>query len=92
MRRPTLDRPPKFEVGRAGEGHVLTLTSDTGALAYVFVLEDDIVRLLVLPDGAPAPCRAPGRSRPGQGDIADDGRDRFDVRRLRLARLRPRKA
>src|SRR5580698_3427564 len=77
MRRATLDNPPRFHL-EAKEGARLTLASDTGALAYIFVLEDDIVRLLVLPDGRLRHTRT-WTIAPGQDDVPDDGRDRFDV-------------
>ena len=77
MRRATLSAPPVFAVGEQVPGRV-TLTSDTGAVAHVFVLEDDIVRLLMLPDGIvkspPSWAIAPGAE-----DIAEPGRDRMDV-------------
>ncbi len=76
MRRPTLDRPPRFEVAEVGEGHVL-LTSDGAARAHVFVLEEDIVRVLVLPDGVLKQPRTFAIA-PGQSDVADDGRHRLD--------------
>ncbi len=77
MRRATLDQPPLFRLeGRHGPR--LTLFSDTEAVAHVFVLEDDIVRLLVLPDGAPRHPRT-WTIAPGADDVADEGRERFDV-------------
>src|SRR5262249_35623534 len=51
MRRASLSSPPVFQLAE----HVpnrLTLSSDTGARAHVFILAEDIVRLLLLPDGA----------------------------------------
>jgi alpha-glucosidase len=77
MRRATLSQPPVFAVSERATGRV-TLASDTGALAYIFVLEQDIVRLLLLPDGelksAPSWSIAPGAE-----DIAEPGRDRMSV-------------
>ncbi len=77
MRRATLDQPPLFRL-EGLDGPRLTLLSDTEAVAYVFVLEDDIVRLLVLSDGAPRHPRT-WTVAPGADDVADEGRDRFDV-------------
>ncbi|MDE2618927.1 MAG: alpha-glucosidase [Sphingomonadales bacterium] len=76
-RRATLSAPPRFTVtGR--DGPRLTLGSDTAALAHVFVLEDDIVRVLLLADGTvsspPSWAIAPGAS-----DLAEPGRDRLDT-------------
>jgi alpha-glucosidase len=77
MRRATLSQPPVFAVGERVPGRV-TLASDTGALAHIFVLEPDIVRLLLLPDGTikggPSWSIAPGAE-----DIAEPGRDRMSV-------------
>jgi alpha-glucosidase len=77
MRRATLSQPPVFAVSERLPGRV-TLASDTGALAHIFVLEQDIVRLLLLPDGklksAPSWSIAPGAE-----DIAEPGRDRLSV-------------
>lgn len=56
----------------------LTLRADTGALAHIFVLEEDIVRLLLLSDGtvrsAPSWAIAPGAE-----DIEEPGRDRMSI-------------
>jgi alpha-glucosidase len=77
MRRATLDEPPVFRLaGR--DGARLTLASDTGAVAHVFVLEDDLVRLLVLPDGRLRHPRT-WTIAPGAEDVAVEGRDRFDL-------------
>ncbi|QJU59129.1 alpha-glucosidase [Sphingomonas sp. AP4-R1] len=77
MRRATLSNPPRFRVTDRATGRV-TLTADTGAVAHLFVLEDDIVRLLLLAEGAvtspPSWAIAPGAE-----DIAEPGRDRMDV-------------
>lgn len=77
MRQPTLSRPPLFFVAEREHGRV-TLRSDCAAVAHVFVLEEDIVRLLLLPDGTvkgpPSWAVAPGAE-----DIAEPGRDRMCV-------------
>jgi alpha-glucosidase len=77
MRRATLDKPPLFHLA-ARDGARLTLASDTGAVAHVFVLEEDIVRLLVLPDGRLRHPRS-WTVAPGAEDIAAEGRDRLDA-------------
>ncbi len=78
MTRPaTLDRPPLFHL-TATDGAHLTLASDTGAIAHVFVLEDDLVRLLVLPNGALEQPRS-WTLAPGADDGPLEGRDRFDL-------------
>ncbi len=78
MTRPaTLDRPPRFHLA-ATDGAHLTLASDTGAVAHIFVLEDDLVRLLVLPNGALEQPRS-WTLAPGADDGPLEGRDRFDL-------------
>ncbi|MEI9986855.1 MAG: TIM-barrel domain-containing protein [Aliidongia sp.] len=77
MRPATLDHPPLFRlVGQ--DGAMLTLESDTGARAYIFVLEPDLVRLLVLPDGRLNHKRS-WTVAAGADDVALEGRDRFDL-------------
>jgi alpha-glucosidase len=77
MKRATLSNPPVFALTEQVSGR-LTLTADTGAVAHLFVLEDDIARLLLLAEGRvtspPSWAIAPGAD-----DIAEPGRDRMDV-------------
>ncbi|SFJ14170.1 alpha-glucosidase [Sphingomonas sp. NFR04] len=77
MRRATLSNPPRFTIAEEGQGRI-TLESDTGAVAHLFVLEQDMVRLLLLAHGivTSPPSWAIA---PGQEDIAEPGRDRMDV-------------
>src|ERR1700722_5294749 len=77
MRPATLDHPPLFRLA-GQDGARLTLESDTGALAYVFVLEQDLVRLLVLPEGRLHHQRS-WTAAPGADDGALEGGDRFDL-------------
>lgn len=76
MRSATLSQPPVFSVTQRHGPH-LTLTSDCAAVAHIFVLEEDIVRVLLLADGAltspPSWTIAPGAD-----DIIEPGRDRLD--------------
>src|SRR5512141_2431059 len=69
--------PPVFSVSARAPGRI-TLTSQDGHVAHVFVLEPDIVRLLVLPDGR---LKAPRTwaIAPGEEDVPAEGRDRFDL-------------
>jgi alpha-glucosidase len=73
----TLANPPVFRVA-ARVGNHITLTSDGPATAHIFVLEEDIIRVMVLPNGA---LRYPRTwlIAPGQNDVAVEGRDRFDL-------------
>ena len=77
MRRATLSNPPLFTLAEQVRGR-LTLTSDTGAVAHLFVLEEDVARLLLLTDGSvtspPSWAIAPGAD-----DVTEPGRDRMDV-------------
>jgi len=76
-RRATLSHPPVFRIAEQA-GPRITLSSETGAVAHVFVLEDDLIRLMVLPDGVLRHPRS-WTIAPGADDVAGEGRDRFDV-------------
>lgn len=73
----SLLHPPVFRVA-ARHGNRVLLASDTGATVEIFVLEDDIVRVRVLPD---AVARTPRTwtIAPGLDDVPLDGRDRLDL-------------
>ena len=73
----TLRQPPVFHLA-ARDGNRLTLKSDGPAVAHVFVLEDDIVRVMVLPDGVLKQPKSWAIA-PGLEDVPAEGRDRFDV-------------
>ena len=77
MRIATLSQPPVFHVAEQ-EGARITFASDTCAVAHVFVLETDIIRLLLLPDGV---IKSPPSwaIAPGMEDIAEPGRDRMSA-------------
>ena len=77
MRPATLDHPPVFHLAER-DGARLTFASDTGALAHVFVLEEDVVRLMVLPDGRLRHPRT-WTVAAGADDVPLQGRDRFDL-------------
>ena len=64
-------------------GNRLTLHSGEGHIAHVFVLEDDIIRVMVLPGGA-VRCSRSWAIAAGQEDVATEGRDRFDLSRFTL--------
>ena len=77
MRKATLATPPLFTLTER-DGPRVTLHADTGAVAHFFVLEQDVMRLLLLVGGTVTspPSWAVA---PGQDDIAEPGRDRMDV-------------
>ncbi|HEV3430843.1 MAG TPA: glycoside hydrolase family 31 protein [Paraburkholderia sp.] len=78
-----LDRPFFSLVAEAGNR--LTLQSAQGATIEVFVLEEDIVRLRVLPDGKPhGPCT--WAIAPGMDDVPLEGRERLDLSGFALPR------
>jgi alpha-glucosidase len=77
QRTRSLGDPPVFRLaGR--EGPRLDLAADGGARAHVFVLEPDIVRVVVLPAGELTFPRTWAIA-PGMDDTPWEGRDRFDV-------------
>jgi alpha-glucosidase len=73
----TLAAPPVFRLA-ARSGNHLSLVSDGPATAHVFVLEDDIVRVMVLPDGTLRHPRS-WTVACGAEDVPAEGRDRFDL-------------
>jgi alpha-glucosidase len=60
------------------DGACLTLQSEQGHLAHIFVLEDDIIRVMVLPGGQLDMPRTWAIA-PGLDDVPPEGRDRFDL-------------
>ncbi|MEI9886207.1 MAG: glycoside hydrolase family 31 protein [Rhizomicrobium sp.] len=84
----TLRAPPLFRLA-ARDGNRLTLASDGPAVAHVFVLEDDLVRVLLLPDGT---LKSPKTwaIAPGLDDVPSEGRDRFDLSGFSLPPFRAR--
>ncbi len=73
----SLASPPKFEVAER-VGNRITLKSDDGHIVHLFVPEEDIVRVMILPSGR---IRFPRTwaVAPGQEDVPTDGHDRFDI-------------
>ena len=73
----TFDAPPRFSLKSYEDGR-LRLVSDTGALALIEVLEHDILRFVMLPDGV---WRHPKTwaIAPGQDDVPAEGRDRMEL-------------
>jgi alpha-glucosidase len=73
----SLLHPPRFRL-HSREQHRLRLISDTGAAIELFVLEEDVIRVLVLPEGElrglPTWAIAPGME-----DVPVEGRDRRDA-------------
>jgi alpha-glucosidase len=73
----TLAEPPVFRLAERDGAH-LVLRADGGDTAHIFVLESDIIRVMVLPDGEATFPRTWAIA-PGQADVAYEGRDRFDL-------------
>ena len=73
----SIAHPPVFALTERAPGR-LTLASPDGHLAHVFVLEDDIVRVLALPDGRLDQPRTWAIA-PGLDETPVEGRDRFDL-------------
>ena len=80
-----LDTPPLFGIGQSDGNHVV-LRSPDGPIAHIFVLEEDIVRVMLLPDGS---VRAPKSWAicPGGEDVPSEGRGRFDLSGFSLPRF-----
>ncbi|MCX7279771.1 MAG: glycoside hydrolase family 31 protein [Burkholderiales bacterium] len=72
-----LDNPPAFAL-HARSGNHLELRSTGGAVAHVWVLEEDILRVLVLPSGQLHMPRS-WTVAPGLENLPVEGRDRFDT-------------
>ena len=73
----SLLHPPVFEAAQP-DGNHLRLTSVSGPVIDIFVLEDDIVRVRVLPDGEARGPRTWAIA-PGLDDVPVEGRDRLDL-------------
>ena len=73
----SLLHPPVFRVAGQHANRVL-LASEVGATVEIFVLEDDIVRVRVLPDATARNPRTWSIA-PGLDDVPLDGRDRLDL-------------
>ena len=73
----SLASPPVF-VLVSSVGNHLVLRSPEGHVGHVFVLEDDIIRVMVLPEGR-LRCPRSWSVCPGEEDMPATGRDRFDL-------------
>lgn len=73
----SLAEPPSFSLAQQSRGH-LTLSEARGARVHIFVLEEDIIRVAVLPDGV-WKMPASWAVAPGSDDVAAEGRPREDV-------------
>jgi alpha-glucosidase len=73
----SMSNPPLFSPKLSGDNH-FTLDSAEGHRVHIFVLEEDIFRVMVLPGGK---LNFPNTwaIAPGQEDVAVTGRDRFDL-------------
>lgn len=72
-----LDQVPTFAL-QSHSGNHLVLASAGGAAAHIWVLEEDVVRVLVLPQGRLQMPRS-WTVAPGLENLPVEGRDRFDV-------------
>ena len=72
-----LDQRPVFAL-QSQHGNHLVLASPEGAVAHVWVLEEDILRVLVLPQGRLQMPRT-WTVAPGLENLPAEGRDRFDL-------------
>ena len=73
----SLKHPPRFRVTRQDGPHI-ELASDQGFVAHLFVLEDDIIRVAMLPGPAFAMPRTWSIAA-GEEDVEEEGRGRFDT-------------
>jgi len=73
----SIAHPPRFALTAQQRARV-TLTSDTGWVVEIFVLEPDVIRVLHRPPGALTGPRTWAIA-PGAEDVPDAGRDRLDV-------------
>lgn len=73
-----LTAPPCFVLAETGPGRATLREKDGPAVVHLFVLEDDIVRVAVLPEGRFDFPRTWAIA-PGAEDVATEGRDRLDL-------------
>lgn len=73
----SLSTPPVFSL-KEKDGARLTLQAAEGHVAHLFVLEEDIIRVMVLPGGT-LRCPRSWTVAPGGEDGPVEGRDRFDL-------------
>lgn len=78
----SLDQIPIFEIAERAGARV-TLRSSQAHLIHLFVLEQDIIRILVLPDGKLRSSKTWAIA-PGIEDVPLAGRDRFDLTHFTL--------
>src|ERR1700681_1642003 len=68
---------PVFSLA-ARDGSRITLRSEEGLIAHIFVLEEDILRVMVLPEGRLSFPRTWAIA-PGLEEVPLEGRDRFNL-------------
>ena len=69
---------PVFSIADRAQRNHLVLKSPEGHVVHLFVLEEDVIRVLLLPDGAPHFPQTWAIA-PGQPDVPYAGRSRFDL-------------
>ena len=87
---PPSTAPPRLSPSPRATAAASTWPAPMARRSLIFVLEDDIVRVSVLPDGGLNVRRA-GRSRRAPRTWPTEGRDRLDLRRFHPAGFRPRR-
>ena len=78
----SLATAPRFALTGQFRGGLL-LASDQGDTVRVFVLEEEIIRVLILPGGTLNQPRSFAIA-PGEEDVGETGRDRLDLRGFQL--------
>jgi alpha-glucosidase len=73
----SLSLPPLFTVAQNERGHIV-LAADSCAIAHIFVLEEDIIRIAVLSNGVWDFAKTWAIA-PGMDDVPLDGRHRLDL-------------
>jgi alpha-glucosidase len=74
----SLAAPPHFVLSARARGLVTLNEADGPAVVHLAVLEEDLIRVVVLPRGGFDLARTWAIA-PGETDVADNGRDRLDL-------------
>ncbi|HQP20119.1 MAG TPA: hypothetical protein PLG07_07375, partial [Phenylobacterium sp.] len=77
----SLAAPPHFVLSARARGLVTLHEADGPAAVHLAVLEEDLIRVVVLPRGGFDLSRTWAIA-PGETDVADNGRDRLAVGKI----------